>query len=214
MCVIENRLIVCLVIARVHHQINDFEILFAVTVKLLKEFRHQEAILAARDTDGNFVSVLNQLIGVDRPGETAPDFPSETLDDAALNFLTLPGGCLFFLQKIPHPQADVAIITVLNAIDEVAFLLKILCHLFTIPAGVAQEINVSAVFRKLFPAGEKFLYEDMDGAGIGFLLEILKTPDIDHQLVFRIGDHFLYGSDIGRIHLWLHGIVDGRVPFV
>ena len=40
LCVIENRLIVCLVIARVHHQINDFEILFAVAVKLLKEFRH------------------------------------------------------------------------------------------------------------------------------------------------------------------------------
>ena len=72
LCVAFNLLAVNLIIARIHHQKNQFKRHIAVTVELLHQLRHQHRILTARDTYGNLITGLDQLISLDSIGKGFP----------------------------------------------------------------------------------------------------------------------------------------------
>ena len=56
-CIVQHRLGIQLVIARIHHQVNHLKILPAMGLQLLKELCHEHGILAAGNADRNFISI-------------------------------------------------------------------------------------------------------------------------------------------------------------
>ena len=80
-------LAVDLVVAGVHHQIDQLERHFAVALQLLQQLGHQHGILAAGNADGNLVPRLDQLVPLDGNDEGRPQLLTELFDDAALDFL-------------------------------------------------------------------------------------------------------------------------------
>ena len=53
--------------------------------RLLKQLRHQHGIFSSGNTDGDLVTVLDQLVFVDRLCELPPDLFAELFDNAALD---------------------------------------------------------------------------------------------------------------------------------
>ena len=84
-----NLLPIDLVIARVHHQIDQLKGYVTVLVKLLHELRQEYGVLAPRDAHGNPVPRLNELVALHRVGEGLPQFLPVLLDDAPLHQLAL-----------------------------------------------------------------------------------------------------------------------------
>ena len=80
-------LAVDLVVAGVHHQIDQLERHFAVALQLLQQLGHQHGILAAGNADGNLVPCLDQLVPLDGNDEGRPQLLAELFDDASLDFL-------------------------------------------------------------------------------------------------------------------------------
>ena len=80
-------LAVDLIIARVHHKEDQLKRHIAVFLQLLHQFCHQHGILAARDTDGDFIAGLDQLIAFHRYDEGRPKLLAVFLDDAAFDHL-------------------------------------------------------------------------------------------------------------------------------
>ena len=74
-----------LIIARIHDEENDLERDLAVPLEQLHQLGHQHGVLAARNTHGDPVARLNELILTDGQSKRVPDGLSKFLDDAALD---------------------------------------------------------------------------------------------------------------------------------
>lgn len=61
------------VVTGVHHQVFHVEFHVAVAVKHLDELRHEHGILAARDADGDFVALFDELVVLDGGNERRPE---------------------------------------------------------------------------------------------------------------------------------------------
>ena len=112
--------VVLLIVARIHHQKFQTEVLLPVPKELLKELGHYHGILASGNTDGDLVSVLDHVILPDGPGELAPDVFLELLDQAALNFSGPVGDPVLFLHKSRELIANIGLVAVLDRIDLIA----------------------------------------------------------------------------------------------
>ena len=75
------------VVAGVHDEENDLERDLAVPLEQLHQLRHQHGVLAARNTDRDFIARLNELIPADGERKRVPDGLAEFLDDAAFDQL-------------------------------------------------------------------------------------------------------------------------------
>ena len=75
------------VVAGVHDEENDLERDLTVPLEQLHQLRHQHGVLAARNTDRDFIARLNELIPADGERKRVPDGLAEFLDDAAFDQL-------------------------------------------------------------------------------------------------------------------------------
>ena len=80
-------LTVDLVVAGIHHQIDQLKGYLAVALQFLQQLCHQHGILAAGDADGNLVPCLDQLVPFDGHDKRRPQLFTEFFDNAALDFL-------------------------------------------------------------------------------------------------------------------------------
>ena len=86
-CVALDLRAVHLVVARIHHEVDDLEGNIAVAVQFLEELGHQHGILAARDADRNFVTGFHKGIALYGGNKGVPELLSVFFDDAALGNL-------------------------------------------------------------------------------------------------------------------------------
>ena len=80
-------LAVDLVVAGVHHQKDQFKGNIAVLLQLLHQLCHQHGVFAARDADGDLVSLLYQLVALYRHDKGGPQLLAVFLDDTAFDHL-------------------------------------------------------------------------------------------------------------------------------
>ena len=80
-------LTVDLVVAGIHHQIDQLKGHLAVALQFLQQLCHQHGILAAGDADGDLVPCLDQLVPFDGHDKRRPQLFTELFDNAALDFL-------------------------------------------------------------------------------------------------------------------------------
>ena len=102
-------LAVYLVVTGVHHQKDQLERHIAVALKLLHQLCHQHRILSARNTDGDLISLVYQLIPLYRLDKGSPDLLAEFFNNASFYILVrLQFSChsfTLFLYNTPKTPA-------------------------------------------------------------------------------------------------------------
>ncbi len=78
-------------VTRIHHQKGELEGIFIVALELLEKLGHQHGILAAGNADSDVVTLLEQIVGVDRLRKGSEQRFVEFFADAELDvFLPVP----------------------------------------------------------------------------------------------------------------------------
>ena len=80
-------LTVDLIVAGVHHQKDQLKGNIAVLLQFLHQLCHQHGVFAARDANGDLVSLLYQLVALYRHDKGGPQLLSVFLDDTAFDHL-------------------------------------------------------------------------------------------------------------------------------
>ena len=175
---------------------------FSVALQLLDQFCHQHRVLAAGNTDSDFIPFLNQLILIQRFGKLAPDGFPKFLNDAPLNFSGFVFFFLFgvFCHKPAQAQAEICPVAAFNIHCMTAHFQQAL-RIFLAPlSGMAQHID-GFILWQLLCLFFKFIHGKTHCSRPGSSVIFFSWTDISHYDLVCIqffqffnlnGFHFLH----------------------
>ena len=86
-CVIFNLSAVFGAVAGIHYEVDKLKVKIAVPEQKLHKLCKEHRVLSARDTNGDFVSLFNQLVFLDRHNKLVPNLLAVFFCNASLRFL-------------------------------------------------------------------------------------------------------------------------------
>ena len=197
------------VITGVHHQENQLKGNRAVFLDLLHELGQKHGILAAGDTDGDPVTILNELIIPDGSGKGTPDGFPELFDQSPLD-LSGPFGYGIFGNHAFQGKAEPGTVAAFNIYGLITEAGQDLDGLLALISGVTEYVDGTVCRNRVFYCLDGFRFKkaflrtvfvqiffhmDMDGSGKRSPAEIVLCADVQDRNIGTVEVFQFFDTD-------------------